>query len=110
MVEVEYYDLKIVPFNEQDEKGQEIMRSMCRSYKELKLKIREDFPELYDYIKTKSQVLRILDKDEDLSIIKAMSNRLSHDGIFIKVTIVTQYGYLLKPQVIVYCYNGFEER
>lgn len=85
-----------------------IHRNMFKNYKDLKIRISQDFPELYEEIQTKD-IVKIISKDDDLAVILAMVNKLSWKGINLRVIIITQDADLLQPKVIGYYYDGYEK-
>ena len=85
-----------------------IQKNMFKNYRDLKLRIAKDFPELYEETKEKD-IVKIVSKDNDLAIILAMVNKLSWQGINLKITIITQDADLLTPKLRGYFYNGYEK-
>ena len=86
----------------------EIYVNSYKSYRDLKIRLGEEFPDIYSKIVRKYHIIAELDEDPDLAIIHAMSNKLSWQGKHLKITIITQYGDLLKPEIIGYTFDGIE--
>lgn len=102
---IDYYNLPSDEIEWLDEEKR-LYEDSCKNYHELKIKLSREFPELYSQVTRRLDLIKILDDDIELSIILAMSNKLSHEYKYLKITMLVQDSERLKPTVIGYYYGG----
>lgn len=108
MILPQYWNLP-QDINEWSNYDHKIFLNSFKTYHDLKLKLAEEFPDIYSQAIKKFDLIRDLSDDDDLSIILAISNKLSWEKIHLKIMIVTQYADILNPQIIGFYYMGIEK-
>ena len=87
MILPQYWNLP-QDINEWSNYDHKLFLNSFKTYHDLKLKLAEEFPDIYSQAIKKFDLIRDLSDDDDLSIILAISNKLSWEKIYLKITVI----------------------